>query len=70
MDSKGRTFQDIIRNERTYWVIRNEPNNEITGQFHSMPAAQKHALPGDVIYEVKETAVRTAVEIKGDYARP
>jgi hypothetical protein len=44
MDGKGRTFQNVIVSERSFWVVQNEPGNEITGQFRSLEEAKRHAL--------------------------
>jgi hypothetical protein len=60
MDGKGRTFQNVIVSERSFWVVQNEPGNEITGQFRSLEEAKRHALSGNMIYHARETTIRTA----------
>lgn len=43
-------FEEMIETGQTYWVVRNQPNNEITGRWHTPEDALAHGLPGDVIY--------------------
>jgi hypothetical protein len=58
MQSNGREFPNSIMSSWKFYVVRNEPDNEITGRFRSVAEALEHALPGNVIYETTETINR------------
>ena len=70
MDSKGRTFPDRLFNQKIFWIVRNEPDNEITGRFRSLDEAKHNALSGNVIYEARETVLCTAVMVVEDFQPP
>lgn len=65
MQSNNKEFKDTIETTQVFWVVRNEPDNEITGEFRTVDEALEHAVPGNVIYEVCRTTTRKAIMVVG-----